>query len=162
MNNPGLDVQAVRKTPEVIAGVKITGRLQQPRLDLFSTPSLGQTDILSYLLTGGPLESASSGQGAMLANASLALGLSGGDQIARSIGDRFGFDEMRVESDSTGDQASLVVGRYLSPRLYVGYGIGLIESINTFNLRYRISDHWQLEAESGIDQGADLFYRFER
>ncbi len=98
----------------------------------------------------------------MMANAALALGLSGGDQIARSIGDRFGFDEMRIESDSTGDQASLVVGRYLSPRLYVGYGIGLIESINTFNLRYQISDRWQLEAESGTDQGADLFYRFER
>lgn len=162
LNNPGLDVRAVRKTQGVTAGVKISGRLQQPRIDLFSMPSLGQTDTLSYLLTGGPLDSASSGQGAMMANAALALGLTGGDQIARSIGDRFGFDEMRVESSSSGDQASLVVGRYLSPRLYVGYGVGLIESINTFNLRYQISDRWQLEAESGSRQGADLFYRFER
>ena len=162
LNNPGLDVRAVRKTQDVTAGVKVSGRLQQPQIDLFSIPSLGQTDTLSYLLTGGPLDSASSGQGAMMANAALALGLTGGDQIARSIGDRFGFDEMRVESSSSGDQASFVVGRYLSPRLYVGYGVGLIESINTFNLRYQISDRWQLEAESGDSQGADLFYRFER
>ena len=98
----------------------------------------------------------------MLSQAALALGLSGGDRIARSIGDRFGFDEMRIESSSSGDQASLVVGRYLSPRLYVGYGVGLIESINTFNLRYKVTERWQLEAESGEHQGADLFYRFER
>jgi len=162
LNNPGLDVRAVRITGDVTAGIRVSGRLLKPRLDLFSIPAMGDTNTLSYLLTGGPLDSASGGQGSMMANAALALGLSGGDRIARSIGDRFGFDEMRVESSSSGDQASLVVGRYLSPRLYVGYGVGLIESINTLNLRYKITDRWQLEAESGEQQGADLFYRFER
>ena len=130
--------------------------------DLFSIPALGQTETLSYLLTGRPLESANSSEGSMMASAALALGLSGGDRIARSMGDRFGFDEMRIESGGEGDQASLVVGRYLSPRLYVGYGVGLVESINTLNLNYRITDRWQLEAESGANQGADLYYRFER
>ena len=162
LTNPGLDVRAVRKTGDVTAGINVGGRLQSPRLELFSNPALGETDTLSYLLTGGPLDSASSGQGAMMANAALALGLSGGDRIARSIGDRFGFDEMRIESSSSGDQASLVVGRYLTPQLYVGYGVGLIESINTLNLRYKITDRWQFEAESGVAQGADLFYSFER
>ena len=162
LTNPGLDVRAVRVTGDVTAGIRVSGRLLKPRLDLFSIPAMGDTDTLSYLLTGGPLDSATGGQGAMMANAALALGLSGGDRIARSIGDRFGFDEMRVESSSSGDQASLVVGRYLSPRLYVGYGVGLIESINTLNLRYKITDRWQLEAESGEQQGADLFYRFAR
>ncbi|MDH3387670.1 MAG: translocation/assembly module TamB domain-containing protein, partial [Gammaproteobacteria bacterium] len=61
-----------------------------------------------------------------------------------------------------GDQASLVVGRYLSPRLYVSYGVGLIESINTLNLRYQITEKWQLEAESGEHQGADFLYTIER
>ena len=55
-----------------------------------------------------------------------------------------------------------MVGRYLSPRLYVGYGVGLVESINTLNLNYKITDSWQLEVESGVNQGADLFYHFER
>jgi translocation and assembly module TamB len=162
VDNPGLDIRAVRKTRDVTAGIAVTGRLQQPRLDLFSIPALGQTETLSYLLTGRPLESATSGEGDMMANAALALGLSGGDRIARSLSDRFGLDEMRVDTSGGGDQASLVVGRYLSPRLYVGYGVGLIESINTLNLNYRITDHWELEAESGKNQGADLFYRFER
>ncbi len=160
--NPGLDLRAVRKTGNVTAGLRVGGRLRQPNIELFSNPAMGQTDTLSYLLTGGPLETASGDEGAMMANAALALGLTGGDRIARSLGERFGFDDMRVESSDSGEQASLVVGRYLSPRLYVSYGVGLVESINTLNLRYRITERWRLEAEQGADQGADLLFSIER
>jgi len=162
LTNPGLDIRAVRKVGSVTAGIQVNGRLKQPQLELFSIPAMGQTDTLSYLLLGRPMESASGEDGAMMAKAALALGLSGGDQLARRIGDRFGLDEMRVESSDSGDQASLVVGRYLSPQLYVSYGVGLIGSFNTLNLRYRISDQWQLKAESGESHGADLMYTFER
>lgn len=92
----------------------------------------------------------------------MALSLSGGDYFARTLGDRFGLDEARVESDDTGDQASLVVGRYLSPKLYVSYGVGLIESFNTLTVRYQISDKWQLKAESGEAHGADILYTIRR
>ena len=54
------------------------------------------------------------------------------------------------------------MGRYLAPRLYVSYGVGLIESINTLTLRYQISDKWQIKAESGEYQGADILYTIER
>jgi len=69
---------------------------------------------------------------------------------------------MRIENSNDGDQASLIIGRYLSPKLYVSYGIDLIETVNTINLRYQISDNWQLKGESGERQSADLFYIFER
>ena len=162
ITNPGLDVRAVRRINEVTAGIAVKGSLSQPQLDLFSTPAMGQTDALSYLLTGRPIEGSSGEDGAIMAKAALALGLSGGDRIVRNLRDRFGLDEMRVESDDTGDQASLVIGRYLSPRLYVSYGVGLIESVNTLSVRYKISDKWQLKAESGETQGADILYTFER
>ena len=74
----------------------------------------------------------------------------------------FGLDEMRVESSDQGDQAALVVGRYLSPRLYASYGVGLIESINTLTLRYHVSKKWLIKAESGGYQGADILYTIER
>ena len=162
LTNPGLDIRAVRKSGNVTAGIQVTGTLRQPQLELFSIPAMGQTDTLSYLLLGRPMESASDEDGAMMAKAALALGLTGGDRLARSIGDRFGLDEMRIESNDSGDQASLVVGRYLSPQLYVSYGIGLLGSFNTFNLRYKITEQWQLKAESGESHGADLMYTFER
>ena len=160
--NPGLDIRATRTSGSVVSGLQIGGRLQQPRIELFSIPAMGQTDILSYLLFGRPLETASGEDSALMAQAALAIGLAGGDRIARSLRDRFGLDDFRVEADDTGDQASLIIGRYLSSDVYVSYGVGLIESINSLNLRYRISDRWQLEAETGTYHGADILYTIER
>lgn len=160
--NPGLDLRAIRRINEVTAGLRVKGTLHQPQIELYSIPAMGQTNALSYLLFGRPLENASDDEGSMMAKAALALSLSGGDRIARSLGDRFGLDEMRVESSNNGDQASLVVGRYLSPKLYVSYGVGLIDSFNTLNIRYQLSDKWQLKGESGENQGADLLYTMER
>ena len=123
---------------------------------------MGQTDTFAYLILGRPLEKASGEDGALMAKAALALSLSGGDRLARTLGERFGLDEMRVESSDNQNQASLVMGRYLSPKLYISYGVGLIEAINTLNVRYNISDKWQLKGESGAQQGADLLYTLER
>lgn len=162
LTNPGLDLTAVRHINEVTAGLRVRGSLTQPQIELFALPAMGQTDTLSYLLLGRPIENASGEEGAMMAKAALALGLSGGNSLARSLTDQFGLDEMRVESSDTGEQASLVMGRYLSSRLYVSYGVGLIEAFNTFTVRYQISSKWQLKAESGEYQGADLLYTIER
>ena len=160
--NPGLDIRAIRRVNEVTAGLRAKGTLNQPQIELFTIPAMGQTDALSYLLLGRPIENASNDEGSMMAKAALALSLSGGDRVARSLADRFGLDEMRVESNNSGDQASLVIGRYLSPKLYVSYGVGLIDSFNTFNIRYQLSEQWQLKGESGENQGADLLYTIER
>lgn len=162
LTNPGLDIRAVRVTGDVTAGIKVRGSLDQPVLELFSIPAMGETDALSYLLLGRPMENTSDEEGATMAKAALALGLAGGDKFARLIGNRFGLDEVRVESSDGGDQASLVMGRYLSPKLYISYGVGLVEAFNTFAVRYQISEKWQLKAESGEYQGADLFYTIER
>jgi len=162
LTNPGLDLRAVRHVSNVTAGIKIRGDLDKPQLELFSVPAMGQTDALSYLLLGHPVDNASGEEGAMMAKAALALGLSGGDNLARTLENRFGLDEMRVESKEGGSQASLVIGRYLSPKLYVSYGVGLIEAVNTLNVRYQISDKWQLKAESGEYQGTDILYTIER
>jgi len=162
LGNPGLDFRAVRHIGEVTAGLKVRGSLKQPQIELFSIPATGQTDAMAYLLLGHTIENTSGEEGAMMAKAALALGLSGGDKLARTLGDRFGLDEMRVESSDSGEQASLVIGRYLSSKLYVSYGVGLIEAFNTFSVRYRLSDKWQLKGESGEYQGADLLYTIER
>jgi translocation and assembly module TamB len=162
LTNPGLDIRAVRKVDAVTAGILVKGSLNQPQMDIFSTPAMSQTDALAYIILGHPIENASSEEGNMMAKAALALGLSGGDTIARSLGDRFGLDDMRVESSGKGDQAALVVGRYISPKLYASYGVGLIDSVNTLTLRYQLSSKWQIKAESGEAQGADILYTIDR
>jgi autotransporter translocation and assembly factor TamB len=162
LDNPGLDLRAVRQVNDITVGLLVHGRLQKPELELFSIPAMEQTDMLSYLLLGRPMETTSGTEGEMMAKAALALGLSGGDSIARRLGDQFGLDEVRVESNDNGDQASLVVGRYLSPDLYVSYGVGLIDALNTLKLRYRLAERWHVQVESGVYQGADLLFTIER
>jgi len=62
----------------------------------------------------------------------------------------------------TAQQSSFILGKYLSPRLYVGYGVGLYNAINIFILRYRLSKQILLEATSSSFQtGADVFYTIE-
>ena len=163
ISNPSVDVRAFRTAKDgTIAGINAKGTLQSPEVTLWSDPPMGQSDQLAYLLLGRPLNQASPQEGDKLANAANALGLRGGNLLAKKLAARFGLEEARIESDGSLDQASLVVGKYLSPRLYVTYGIGLFEPINTFRVRYLLSDKWSLQAESGEETGADALYTVER
>ena len=56
-----------------------------------------------------------------------------------------------------------MLGKYLSPRLYISYGIGLFEPVSTFRIRYLFNEHMTFQAEASATQsGADVFYTFER
>jgi len=96
----------------------------------------------------------------------MALGMQGGDFLAKNIGRHIGVDEIGVETapSTTGtDQAALVLGKYLSSKLYVSYGLGLFEPISTVKLQYFISNKWKLVTESsGVRAGGDTFYTLER
>jgi translocation and assembly module TamB len=54
-----------------------------------------------------------------------------------------------------------VVGKYLSPRLFVGYGVGIYEPISTLRLRYLLTARWSIEAITGDQQSTDLLWRIE-
>jgi autotransporter translocation and assembly factor TamB len=161
LDNPSLDLRAQRLVNDVTVGLTVGGRLQQPDIELFSIPTMGETDTLSYLLFGHPAETATDSEGAAMASAALSLGLASSGFSAYGR-DNLGIDDIHIESSDSGDQASLVIGRYLSPRMYVSYGVGLVESLNSLNLRYQLADRWHLEAESGEFQGADLLFTIER
>lgn len=162
LTNPGLDIRAVREaTPEVTAGVLVRGPLAEPRVTVFSEPSLPETEALSYLLFGRSLNDATSAEEQQINNTALALAL-GGQKLLGRVGEKLGVEEVRVERAADSEQAALVLGKYLSPDLYVSYGIGLQEAVNTFQIRYRLSSKWTLEAVSGLKSSADLVYTIER
>ncbi|HEX4963781.1 MAG TPA: translocation/assembly module TamB domain-containing protein [Thermoanaerobaculia bacterium] len=163
VDNPGLDLQAYRTaTDGTIAGINVKGTLKSPQATLYSTPPMGQSDQLAYLLLGHPLGQSTPQEGNLVANAATSLGLKGGDLIAKKIAARFGLEEARIESSGGLQDASLVVGKYLSPRLYVTYGIGLFEPISTFRIRYILGRVWTLQAEQGTGTSADFLYDVER
>jgi translocation and assembly module TamB len=101
------------------------------------------------------------GEQASLNSAANSAALSGGGLIARSIGERLGFDEVGVGESADGGSA-VVVGKYLGGGLYVSYGLGLFDAVNTLKLRYRINRRLSLEATSGEEAAADLYYTFDR
>ena len=142
IDNPGVDIRAAKVFPDVTAGVNVRGTLLQPRMSFFSDPPLTQSQIVSLILAGGSLESAQKGGagGAALGQAAAML--------AQQVGSHVGIQDVSLESDLTND-TSLVLGRYLSPRLYVSYGISLTEQLNTLKLRYTLGDHWTLKTEVG-------------
>jgi translocation and assembly module TamB len=174
LTDPGLDLRAYRKATDnadIRAGVQVTGTAKRPEVSLWSEPAMSQTDQLAYVLLGHPLDKAQPGESSMVANAATSLGLRGGNLLAKRLASRFGLEEARFESQGSIQQASFVLGKYLSPRLYVSYGIGLFQAVNTFRVRYIIDRHWTLQAESGATSpgatsaggtGADLLYTVER
>ncbi|MGD2112542.1 MAG: translocation/assembly module TamB domain-containing protein, partial [Gammaproteobacteria bacterium] len=164
---PGLDIEAVRKpAPDVLVGVRVRGRLRAPDFSVFSEPAMSQSQQLSWLVLGRPLEGGTSdSERSAMQTAALMLGLSGGESLGKRIGDQLGFDEVSVGSEPGADvnSASLLVGKYLTPELFVSYGIGLFDSVSTLNLRYALSSRWKLVGRtSALESSADLIYEIER
>lgn len=165
IDNPGLDIRAVRRIPSagVLAGVAITGTLQSPQARLTSEPAMEESEIMAWLLTGRGLSAGSETDNAMIAQALAVYGLEKGSGVTEKIGDKVGLDEISVGSDWETTDASLMLGKQISDRLYLRYAIGLFDALSTVMLRYTVSRRVHLEAQSGGDQQSiDLIYQIER
>ena len=125
------------------------------------TPSMSSNEALSYLLTGRSIDTLQSGEAANVNQAAESLAVSGGGLLLGGLGTRLGLDEVSVERTGD-DDTSVVLGKALSPKLFVSYGISIAEAINTIKLRYTLNERWSLKAEAGIEQSADIEYRIER
>jgi translocation and assembly module TamB len=139
--------------------VNVRGSLREPRLSFFAEPSLPQSDIVQILLAGSSFN-ATSGNSANT-NGSQEVAGQAAAILASQLGNRLGIPDISVESDLTND-TSLVLGRYLSPRLYLSYGISLTESISTVKMRYTLDDHWTIRTEAGKERAADLVFTIEK
>ncbi len=164
IDDPAIDIRASRLSDDttVTAGIEAKGTLKVPQISVWSTPAMGQSDALAYMMLGHGLSQANQQEGNRVANAASSLGVAGAGLLAKSIGSRFGLEEASIESKGNLSQASLMVGKYLAPHLYVVYGIGLFQPVSTFRVRYIINSHWTLQAESSTGTGADVLYTLER
>jgi translocation and assembly module TamB len=82
--------------------------------------------------------------------------------VTREIGSALGLDELSVAPGGSLDQSALVLGKAISPRLYIRYALGVLDGEGSVKLDYKLTDRISLEAESGARQGADVIYRLER
>ena len=163
LDNPAIDVRASRKAKDgTVAGLVIRGTLQNPETTVFSDPPMGQADVLSYILLGHPLNQATQQEGSLVTNAAGSLGIKGGDLLVKQLAAHFGLDEARIETESTFREASLIVGKAFSPRIYVEYGIGLFTRASTLRVSYILNRQWTVRAETGAENAGDIFYTIEK
>jgi translocation and assembly module TamB len=163
ITSPAIDLRASRRAGDVVAGIDASGTLDNPRVTLWSQPPMPQAEQLSYLVLGRPLNDVGAQEGDTLTRAAQSLGLRGGRYLAKRLGSLFGLEEARIDTGEGGfEQASLVLGKFLSPRLYVAYGVGLFEQgTNSLLVRYLLSKKLTLEASTGESSRADVLYVVE-
>lgn len=56
----------------------------------------------------------------------------------------------------------LAVGTYIAPKLFLEYDTGLGAQSNSVRLRYDLTNRIEVQTETGGNQGADIFFTFER
>ncbi|MBC7001771.1 translocation/assembly module TamB [Photobacterium sp. BZF1] len=164
-DQPYLSIEAIRDPnnieDDVIAGLRVTGPADEPRVDIFSDPAMPQQNALSYILRGRDLDSESGDNSDAMATTLLTMGLAQSGQLVGNVGEAFGVQDLALDTAGTGDDTQVTISGYIAPGLQVKYGVGIFNSIPEFTVRYRLMKDLYVEVVSGLDSAADLLYQFE-
>ncbi len=176
LDNPGLDVLAMRRNQPVPAGVAISGTARFPQVRLVSEPELPEPEKLSWLVLGKALAEVQTGDPALLMAAAGALfgGGEGGKlaNLQRQLGLQIGVRKGALTGDSNGPRSRildysrngdagneiLTVAKSLADGVTLGFEQVLGTGENIIRLSWALSKRLSLEARSGEDNALDLFY----
>ena len=172
-DNPGLNILALRKRPEgtalsptnVEAGVEIRGTALTPVAKLVSTPTVPDSEKLSWLVLGNGSDGTS--QAGLLSSAAGAL-LSGGKggSLQSKMADTFGLDSIGLSQGSgagngaaTGLETTVVtVGKRISRRAYLSFEQGVGTASSLVKLRYKLNERIALQFQTGANSAFDVLY----
>ncbi|MGQ0749995.1 MAG: translocation/assembly module TamB domain-containing protein [Betaproteobacteria bacterium] len=156
IDNPGLDIRAMRKRQAVEAGVEVTGTLNTPLVRVVSEPPVAESEAISWLLLGHGTGDASRGDLAMLPLAASAL-LRKGD--SPTVAQRLGLDTLGVRGAGGANQF-LTVGKRIADRLYVAFEQSLGAAASILKLEFDLTDRVLLRAQTGEANSVGVFYRY--
>lgn len=177
IDNPQLNVLALRKGLPVEAGVEILGTTTRPRVRLVSSPDVPEPEKLSWLVLGRGASDATPGDaGVLMAAARALLGNSNpGSDLTR----RLGFDEIHIGRSDTGSVLGVLpqstvagrtgtasaaevvsVGKRLNNRLHLTYEQGLADAEGALKVTWLISQQFQVLVRAGFLPGMDAVYRW--
>jgi translocation and assembly module TamB len=163
LDNPGLDIVALRKNQAVEAGVEVVGTVQAPVVRLTSNPPVPDNEKLAWLVLGHGLDNTTSADSVALQAALAALSGSGGEQIGHQVAKGFGLDDISFRNASTarpGTTAAQVVAvsKRLTDKLSLIYEQGLAAANNSLRIEYVLSRTVTLRAEAGLVNGFGIYY----
>ncbi len=159
--DPTLDIRAQRIVGDVTAGIDVKGRASAPVAHVWSDPATSESEALAYLALGRPLSTASTDENRQLSAATAAL--SAGNLLAGQLAAKIGLDDAGViESRALGGSV-FGVGKYLSPRLYVSYGVSLLGTGQVVTLKYLLRKGFDIEIESStVENRGSVNWRREK
>lgn len=165
IENPRLDILAMRRqspmaaSSDVKVGVQITGTAQDPRISLYSDPSMSETDKLSWLVLGRGPSGLGGADIGLLQSAAVALLSGEGPSTTDNLMSTLGLDELSLhQSDGTVRETVVNVGKQLSKYWYLGYERNLNATSGNWQLIYRLAQRFTLRAQTGADNAVDLIW----
>ena len=159
LDNPRLDILAIRPNLDVRVGVAITGTTRQPRVSLYSDPDMSDNAKISWLVLGRPPEESGGGDTALLQAAAMAILSGEGDTTAARIARLNPLDTFSVhQTDGVVRDTVLTVGKQLSERWYIGYERTLNQTAGNWQLIYRLAQRFTIRLQTGIDNSIDVIW----
>ena len=166
---PRLSIEAVREIESNIVGVRVTGMATDPMIKVFNDAGLSEQQAMNALVTGSISDSGGtqiSEQGFRtqvtnnLAAAGLSLGLRGTRGITNQLGRALGLESLVVDASGGGGDTNVNVTGYISPDLYIRYGVGVFNAESTLSMRYQLTKRIYVEATSATENFVDMVYRW--
>ncbi|MCA6217927.1 translocation/assembly module TamB domain-containing protein [Ideonella sp. B7] len=165
LDDPRLDIYAVRPNLDTNVGVLITGTALNPRVRLASDTDMSDTERLSWLVMGRAPDNLGEADTAMLQRAALALLAGDGESPTDKVLGALGLTDfgMRRDTSTTGAGSTVQstifsVGKQLSNRWYVGYEHSINATAGSWQLIYRVAQRFTLRAQSGEDNAVDAIW----
>ncbi|WP_423127682.1 translocation/assembly module TamB domain-containing protein [Gaoshiqia sp. Z1-71] len=155
--------------------VNITGTATAPSVSfMLDDNSINEGDALSYILFGRGMneltldqqENLSGAGGGSLAGTAAASLLS--SQITKFLGDKLNVDYIEVKSEGGFDNATVVVGKYITHDLFVSYEQRFGETDGKEMAKYEVKLEYELFRflffqlnNSSYDSGFDMIFKFD-
>jgi translocation and assembly module TamB len=164
LDNPGLSILAVRKPTDdagVEAGVEVRGTALAPQARLVSTPSVPDSEKLSWLVLGHGSEGTTGQEFDLLGAAAGAL--LGGKQsgLQARVASTLGLDEIGVSRAKGLESTVLTVGKRISSRAYLSFEQGVGSASGLAKLRYSLNSRVSVQVQSGTNNAVDVFYTWK-
>ena len=157
LENPVLDIRAVRKKQAVEAGVQVSGTVRSPFVRVISDPPLPENEALSWLVLGQGPRDASGSEIALLSMATAALLDQG--KSPGGVAKTFGVDSVGMRSDTTAGRF-VTVGKRIADDVYVVFEQGVGTTAYILKLEYNLTRRWLLKAETGTASALGVVFRW--
>lgn len=162
IDNPSLDILAIRPNTSQRVGLEILGTALLPRVRLYAQPELPDAEKLSWLIVGRASGSGGA-EAALLQQAAIALlgsktgGMSGG--LAASFGlDELSFKGASSNAEGGATQAAVTLGKRFSTNFYAAYERSISGALGTLFVFYDLSQRFTVRAQAGQQSAVDLIY----